>query len=155
MAWTVEIYSTSLSNYFPTSNRHRHHLPVSLIPLDYPNNSSHYDHLDINTITSLGPNISYFVPLGNKEWFTSNFSTYKNVKEMDWWDEHTWKSEDQKKELKVACTPCQHFSGRGLFDRNQTLWSSWSILGTRRYFFGGYADFDIGGLIIEIPVTGL
>ena len=78
------------------------------------------------------------MPLGNKEWFTNNFAAYKNVREMDWWDETTWKSDDDKKQLSIACTPCQHFSGRGLFDRNQTLWSSWSILGTKRYFFGGY-----------------
>jgi N-acyl-phosphatidylethanolamine-hydrolysing phospholipase D len=102
--------------------------------------SSHYDHLDINTISSLGPNISYYVPLGNKEWFNSNFSTYKHVHEMDWWDEKAWKhpTDDKKMPLTIACTPCQHFSGRGLFDRNHTLWSSWTVLGSKKYFFGGY-----------------
>src|SRR5579859_1734075 len=62
--------------------------PSTPFPPICSNHSSHYDHLDINTIASLGPNISYFVPLGNKDWFTSNFSKYKYVKEMDWWDEH-------------------------------------------------------------------
>ena len=60
---------------------------------------------------------------------------------MDWWDEHDWKHPtEEKKSLKIVCTPCQHFSGRGLFDRNQTLWSSWSILGSKRYYFGGYIN---------------
>ena len=59
---------------------------------------------------------------------------------MDWWDEHKWKHpSDDKKSLTIACTPCQHFSGRGLFDRNQTLWSSWSILGSKRYYFAGWS----------------
>ena len=30
-------------------------------------------------------------------------------------------------ELKLTATPAQHFSGRGLFNRNQTLWATWSI----------------------------
>ena len=139
MGWTIEVYSTSLSNYFSSSNRHCYHQPVP--PLSHLLvcwDSSHYDHLDVNTISSLGPNISYFVPLGNKEWFTHNFAKYKHVREMDWWDEHTWKSSDEKKQLTIACTPCQHFSGRGIFDRNVTLWSSWTLLGTKRFFFGGY-----------------
>lgn len=29
--------------------------------------------------------------------------------------------------FKVTCTPCQHFSGRGLGDRAKTLWASWAI----------------------------
>lgn len=31
--------------------------------------------------------------------------------------------------LEVVCTPCQHFSGRFLHDRGQTLWASWALLG--------------------------
>ena len=30
-------------------------------------------------------------------------------------------------DLIITCTPAQHFSGRGLFDRNATLWASWAI----------------------------
>src|SRR5271168_1356648 len=127
---TCEIYSTSLSNYLTSTNRHCHHLAVQcLLSNTYTDCSSHYDHLDVNTIATLGPNISYFVPLGNKAWFKSNFSKYNNVNELDWWEEYKWKHpSDEKKQLTVACTPCQHFSGRGLFDRNDTLWSSWTVL---------------------------
>ncbi len=37
-----------------------------------------------------------------------------------------------------TATPAQHFSGRGLGDRNQTLWASW-VMSTdkRRVFFSG------------------
>ncbi len=27
----------------------------------------------------------------------------------------------------VTCTPAQHFTGRGLFDRFKTLWGSWVV----------------------------
>jgi N-acyl-phosphatidylethanolamine-hydrolysing phospholipase D len=74
------------------------------------------------------------------------------VKEMDWWDEDIWKHpKDDKKTLTIACTPCQHFSGRGLFDRNHTLWSSWLILGRQRYYFAG---FDLTMKISKIRDTG-
>ena len=40
--------------------------------------------------------------------------------------------------LDVVCTPCQHFSGRGLLDRNKTLWASWVVDAKgKRFFFGG------------------
>lgn len=34
--------------------------------------------------------------------------------------------------IKVTCTPAQHFTGRGLFDRNASLWASWAIEGLHR-----------------------
>jgi L-ascorbate metabolism protein UlaG (beta-lactamase superfamily) len=40
--------------------------------------------------------------------------------------------------LELTATPAQHFSGRGLADRNQTLWASWVIGSERRkVFFSG------------------
>ncbi|KAI8883930.1 Metallo-hydrolase/oxidoreductase, partial [Backusella circina FSU 941] len=45
---------------------------------------------------------------------------------------------------KVTCTPCQHFTGRGIFERNKTLWASWCVEGwidgeisKGKVFFGG------------------
>ena len=55
-----------------------------------------------------------------------------NYQELDWWDEISFNG------IRFVCTPTQHFSGRTLFDRNETLWSSWVILGksARLYFTG-------------------
>lgn len=40
--------------------------------------------------------------------------------------------------LSFTATPAQHFSGRGLTDRNTTLWSSWVLTtARRRLFFSG------------------
>jgi L-ascorbate metabolism protein UlaG (beta-lactamase superfamily) len=56
------------------------------------------------------------------------------ILELDWWEEHTLPGG----ELSFAATPAQHFSGRTLTDRNDTLWSSWVITTkSRRLFFSG------------------
>ncbi len=58
---------------------------------------------------------------------------------MDWWEEFRY---DDK--LVIAATPSQHFSGRGLTDRNKTLWASWVIRADNHnvYFSadGGYGS---------------
>ena len=44
----------------------------------------------------------------------------------------------------MAATPAHHFSGRGLFDRDKTLWASWVIAtpSHRLFFSGDSAYFD-------------
>lgn len=42
--------------------------------------------------------------------------------EYAWWDEHDVSG------MTIAAVPARHFSGRGLFDRNMTLWCSWVIV---------------------------
>ena len=58
----------------------------------------------------------------------------ETIAELDWWEEHTLPGGA----LSFTATPAQHFSGRGLADRNKTLWSSWVITtANRRLFFSG------------------
>jgi L-ascorbate metabolism protein UlaG (beta-lactamase superfamily) len=58
----------------------------------------------------------------------------QRITELDWWEEHTLPGGV----LSFTATPAQHFSGRGLTDRNETLWSSWVITtDRRRLFFSG------------------
>lgn len=87
----------------------------------------------------------FFVPLGNKKWFTD--LGIDNCIEADWDDEHLIKKNDSTSYtigylfpiwIISGCTPCQHFSGRSLTDRNMTLWSSWFLKTKhKRFFFGG------------------
>jgi len=58
----------------------------------------------------------------------------QRITELDWWESHTLPNAD----LTVTATPSQHFSGRGLKDRNATLWSS-MVIKSRRHsvFFSG------------------
>ncbi|KAI9269412.1 beta-lactamase superfamily domain-containing protein [Sporodiniella umbellata] len=102
--------------------------------------SESYDHLDVDTVQKLSelhPNCKFYVPLGNKPWFTIKDKENKVI-ELDWWEESMLENQ-----VRLTCTPCQHFTGRGLFDRNKTLWASWCIEGvtdnvTRgKVFFGG------------------
>ena len=68
----------------------------------------------------------------------------ERVTEHGWWDELGLAG------LKLACTPARHFSGRGLSDRNGSLWCSWVIHGPNsRVFFSGDSGYaphfkDIG-----------
>lgn len=89
--------------------------------------------MDLNTLKQFRDDMTYFVPLGNKEWIISNISSNAKVYEMDWWDEV-----EIKPGVKVCCFPCQHFSSRGLTDRNKALWASWGIVKDKfRYYFAG------------------
>lgn len=95
---------------------------------------NHYDHLDINTLRGMPKDMTYFVPLGMKQWILGHISDKATVHECDWWDAHVLPNG-----VKVTCLPSQHFSGRGLFDRCKTLWASWAVTSSSfNYYFGGY-----------------
>jgi len=49
------------------------------------------------------------------------------IVELDWWESHKLPNTG----LTVSAAPSQHFSGRGLHDRNATLWSSFAIRSER------------------------
>ena len=101
---------------------------------------NHYDHLDKHSIKQLADKVDHFlVPLkvGNDliKWGVPS----EKVTELDWWQEK------QVKGITFAATPTQHFSGRGLFDRDKTLWASWVILGSNsRLFFSGDSGYFPG-----------
>jgi len=83
----------------------------------------HYDHLNKLSVQHLAEKTSRFVvpfKVGNllKAWGVPR----DKIVELDWWQEYAI---DQR--VMVAATPAQHFSGRGLTDRNNTLWASWVI----------------------------
>lgn len=102
---------------------------------------NHYDHLDLATvaeITKKFPKTTWFVPLGNKKWFTNTGVDANQVQEMDWWDSNEGSFADGAfKNLpggkiagttfKISCTPAQHNSGRLGLDSGSTLWSGWAI----------------------------
>ncbi len=100
----------------------------------------HYDHLDYKTIMDLQGRVDkFYVPLGVgghlKRWGVAS----RQIIELDWWEE---KSHGP---LIFIATPAQHFSGRGLTDRNKTLWASWTIVGTKqRVFFSGDSGYFSG-----------
>jgi L-ascorbate metabolism protein UlaG (beta-lactamase superfamily) len=105
---------------------------------------NHYDHMDIPTLQELQKRFSprFYVGLGNQSFLESE--GLQNVKEMDWWDEDIFYDESKPDPLKVIFTPTQHFSSRGILDRDRTLWGSYLLLGSRSkiYFAGDTGYFD-------------
>ena len=101
----------------------------------------HYDHLNKSSILRLKEKTTRFiVPLGVgaivEKWGVKR----EHICELDWWEEYRL---DQN--LKVTATPAQHFSGRGLFNRNQTLWASWVISSAaHKVFFSGDSGYFKG-----------
>ncbi|MEM8927275.1 MAG: MBL fold metallo-hydrolase [Bacteroidota bacterium] len=98
----------------------------------------HYDHLDYGSIKKLRTKVgAYFVPLGVGVHLEVWGVHASNITEMDWWEETTFKN------IQLACTPAQHFSGRKFNNGQSTLWSSWVIKSdSTSIYFGadsGYA----------------
>ena len=95
----------------------------------------HYDHLDLYSIKNLKDKTRRFiVPLGVKGHLVKWGVEENRIEELDWWQETVFEG------LELACTPAQHFSGRGKWfaDRESTLWCSWVIkTETENIFFSG------------------
>lgn len=99
----------------------------------------HYDHLDLASIKRLRTKVKkYWVALGSKRHFEKWGIFPEKVKEFDWWD----KSELDG--IEITYTPTRHFAGRGVADRNKSLWGGWVIKSqTENIYFsgdGGYGD---------------
>lgn len=95
----------------------------------------HYDHLDYPTIRALAKSTVPFVTsLGVGAHLEAWGIAPQRITELAWWESHRIPGTG----LTVTAAPSQHFSGRGLKDRNLTLWSSLVVAGERhRVFFSG------------------
>jgi len=111
-----------------------HSLPIALTDLPKIDaviiSHDHHDHLDKTVTQYLAAKGTFFlVPLGIgahlKKWKIRE----DQFAELDWWETSTIGG------VRFVCTPARHFSGRNYFDYNRTLWSSWSIIGTKHKVF--------------------
>ncbi len=95
----------------------------------------HHDHLDPPSIRALAAlRVPFVTSLGVGARLEQRGVDPRLITELDWGEEHTLPGGT----LSFTATPAQHFSGRGLRDRNSTLWSSWVIASDRRrVFFSG------------------
>ena len=92
----------------------RHHAPgirfEELPPIDAVIIShNHYDHMDAPTLARLDRKQT-FVALGNAAFL-------RGATDLDWWE-----SAEIANGVRVHCVPAQHFSSRGLTDRDANLW---------------------------------
>ncbi|MBP9811874.1 MBL fold metallo-hydrolase [Candidatus Gracilibacteria bacterium] len=106
---------------------------------------NHYDHMEVPTLKKLEvrDNSVIYTGLGNQEYLKKR--EIHNVVDMDWWDETDYKGKNSDEHLHIIYLPAQHFSARGVTDRNRTLWGGFRIEigGKSLYFAGdtGYGDF--------------
>ncbi|MGE0792024.1 MAG: MBL fold metallo-hydrolase [Sandaracinaceae bacterium] len=93
----------------------------------------HYDHLCAPTMRALAKaTVPIVTSLGVGARLEAMGVAPERVTELDW-GEHA-----DVRGLRFTATPCQHFSGRGVNDRNHTLWSSFVIESERHtLFFSG------------------
>ena len=82
---------------------------------------NHYDHQDMGTIRRFPfKDSKVLVPLKLGKYFTRY--RFKDVNEMDWYDEIKVNND-----LKVTLLPAVHWSKRSLTDTNKTLWGNFLI----------------------------
>lgn len=109
--------------------------PIKAVILSH----DHYDHLDHAAVLALASKTEHFVtPLGVGDTLIGWGVPTAKVRQFDWWQG------TQIGSVELVATPSQHFSGRGLFDGNRTLWASWVIMtpALRVFFSGDSGYFD-------------
>jgi L-ascorbate metabolism protein UlaG (beta-lactamase superfamily) len=97
---------------------------------------NHYDHLDLATLRLLANDAQpqFVVPLGVARLLHSR--RIGPVHELDWGNSLPVPS------ATIHCVPAMHFSARGLFDRNRTLWCGYVIETAGRFvYFAGDTAF--------------
>jgi len=107
--------------------------PIDLVILSH----NHYDHLDLASLDALPDRdrITAVVPLGLGGYFTDR--DFGRVIELDWYEA------TRAKGLTVTALPAIHWSKRGLWDRNKTLWAAFALESAdgMRVYFGGDSEY--------------
>ena len=116
----------------------------------------HYDHLEKSTLVTINEKVEHFiVPLGIGALMEDWGINPTKIIELDWWETYSSGS------IEFHATPAVHYASRGLFDSNQRLWCSWSIIGKEKRAFisgdSGYYDVfkNIGKRLGPFDVTFL
>jgi N-acyl-phosphatidylethanolamine-hydrolysing phospholipase D len=102
--------------------------PIDLLLISH----NHYDHMDRRTLARLPhrERITVVVPVGLAD--SLREFGFKEVREL------TWGETTRLEALGITAVPAIHFSGRGLFDKNQTLWAGFILSGrTGKLYFAG------------------
>jgi L-ascorbate metabolism protein UlaG (beta-lactamase superfamily) len=117
----------------------------------------HYDHLDKKTIEYFADKtILFFCSKGVGDHLLRWGIQPGLITELEWGD-----SVMIGNDCVLTATPARHFSGRGLFGRNETLWSSFVIKGKKHNIFfgadsGWFPGFkDIGDIFGPFDLTML
>jgi N-acyl-phosphatidylethanolamine-hydrolysing phospholipase D len=127
--------------------------PIDAIVISH----NHYDHLDERSVREISSkvrgNATAVVPRGLGRFFERR--GFSDVRELEWGEgtllrrTSSSSSSSASSSCSFTCLPCNHFSGRTPFDRNATLWCSWSIESAGfKVFFAG--DTGYGPVFREV-----
>ena len=103
---------------------------------------NHYDHFGAETIRQL----SRLPALSGAKWVTSLGVgaalrrcgiASSSLTELDWTDAVSVQSLRSEERCEIKALPARHFSGRGVSDRFQTLWSSFALTGRKHNVYFG------------------
>jgi len=142
--WLIDpVFSDRASPFSFLGPKRFHQPPISLNQLPKLHgviiSHDHYDHLDKASVKQLESLVDVFiVPLGVDKHLTDWGIAANKIQALDWWQSYT------VNDVTITATPTQHFSGRGLFDRNETLWASYAIQSKNSniYFSGDSGYFE-------------
>ncbi|WP_298776361.1 MBL fold metallo-hydrolase [uncultured Shewanella sp.] len=142
--WLIDpVFSDRASPFSFIGPKRFHQPPIALS--DLPDidgiliSHDHYDHLDEASIKFLAQKVKHFVvPLGVDHHLKKWQVPTNTIHALDWWQSITLDG------ITLTATPTQHFSGRGLFDKNETLWASYVIKtpDSSLFFSGDSGYFD-------------
>jgi len=106
--------------------------PIDLVCITH----NHRDHMDAPSLRLVGDAPVYVVPKGLGGWFAQ--AGFERVVELDWWEQREIEG------VAVTFVPSQHWSKRGLFDDNHSLWGGYVLEreGVRVYHSGDTAYFE-------------
>jgi N-acyl-phosphatidylethanolamine-hydrolysing phospholipase D len=107
--------------------------PIDVVLISH----DHYDHLDLSTVRHLAarrPDTVWLAPLGVAGHLERAGARVAH--------EHAWWARHEIDGVEFDCVPAQHSSGRGIHDRNRSLWCGWTIASTtggarRAVYFAG------------------
>ncbi|MCL1051965.1 MBL fold metallo-hydrolase [Shewanella abyssi] len=142
--WLIDpVFSERASPFSFAGPKRFHQPPIALTDLPSIDgvmiSHDHYDHLDKASIMHLAKSVAHFVvPLGVDKHLTDWGVKPSKIHSLDWWQAHNSSG------VTITATPTQHFSGRSLFDKNDTLWASYVIQSANSslYFSGDSGYFD-------------
>jgi L-ascorbate metabolism protein UlaG (beta-lactamase superfamily) len=121
---------------------YRRHLPPALALEELPHidavliTHNHYDHLDAEACRSVVEDVVFVVPKGLEDWVRRRGR--RRIIELEWWETADIGG------VTVTLVPACHWSRRGLFDTNRTLWGGYVVEGNgfSLYHAGDSAAFE-------------
>ncbi len=101
-------------------NRGLNYTLKDIMPVDFVLIShNHIDHIETDVLKILSNSCRYLIPIGLDYYMNRN--NIRNYLSFDWFESY------KERGIEFTFVPAQHWSQRGVFDRNKSLWGGWLI----------------------------